>query len=223
MLNQTCPLPESLPDILAVSCSQQFGQIQKLGIRMIQNSGDTGFDTLAEILGKAAWEAMLTAGNGTKLVITPNLPGLVIPNSEELKEEGGNNNTINGISIPVGKGTVKVTCKPLNLPVKVAKSIEALAPFSNVSGETLIEAFFFNEAGQIIYKADSDAGANGRGFPIYNLFVSSVGSEGFNKANTHVISFEMPGDWDEGLLIASPMKSGTPAPWDPRKLTVLAP
>ena len=185
---------------------------------MIQPSGSTGFQTLAEILTKSLWEAMKTATDATKLVVSPNLPGMVIPNSEELKEEGGNNNTIGGISIPVGKGTVKVTCKPLNLPISVAKELEALAPFSNVSGETLLEAFFFNEAGQIIFKADSEAGAEGRGFPIYNLFVSSVGSEGYNKPNTHVVSFEMPGDWDTGLQIASPMKSGTPSVWDPRKL-----
>lgn len=214
MLNDSCPLASVLPSISAVTCSEQFGQIQKLGIRMIQPVGDSGFTTDADVLNKALWTAALAAVNAEKLVFTPNIPGIVIPNSEEIKEEGGNNNTIDGIAIPVGKGTVKVTGKILNLPTSVAKQIEALAPFSNVSGATLIEAFFINEAGQIIYKNDVDI----TGFPISNLFISSVGSEGFNKPNTHVFSFEMPGTWDKGLKIGSPLKSGTPAVWDPRKL-----
>lgn len=214
MLNSECPLPSVLEDIVEAACPQQFGQIQKLIVRMIQPEGDTGFALDADILSKADWEAFKVSVTNTKIVLTPNIPGIVIPNSETLTEEGGNNNTIDGVSILVGKGVVKVTGKCLNMPVSVAKSLEGLTKFSNVSGNTLIEAFFLNEAGQIIYKKVTDI----TGFPIYNFVVSSVGTEGYNKANTHMVSFEMKGDWDNGLTIASPMKSGTPVPWDPRKL-----
>lgn len=217
LINQDCPLDSKLPTIESVTCSQQFGQIQKLAIRLTPTEPeDDIFSDVEELLKKSNWEALIEADDETKLVFTPNIPGIVIPNSEELKEEGGNNNTIDGISMPVGKGTVKVTGKMLNLPVKIAKQLESLSKFSNVGGTTLIEAFLLNEAGQIIYKLD---GERAIGFPIYNLFVSSVGTEGLNKPNSHVVSFEMPGDWDNGLEVASPLKLEDDA-WDPRKLAL---
>jgi len=214
MLNAQCPLPAVLPSISAVTCPQEFGQIQKLAFRLIQ---DPAFADFTDIIEKTIWETLITSILSTKIVISPSIPGIVIPNSETLTEEGGNNNTLDGISMLVGKGNVKVTGKAINMPVSVAKQLEALTKFSNVSGTTLLEAYFFNEAGQIIFQG-IEMGEIALGFPIYNFTISSVGSEGYNKPNTHIISWEMKGDWDKNLAIASPMVDGTPSPWDPRKL-----
>lgn len=216
MLNSECPLPTTLEDLLEATCLEQFGQIQKLAIRMINPANRGVWVAESEILDKSTWEDFKAASDSTKIVITPNIPGIVIPNSETLMEEGGNNNTIDGIAILVGKGIVKVTGKCLNMPVAVAKSLEALTKFSNVSGATLIEAFFFNEAGQIIHQVNDED--QRIGFPIYNFVISSVGTEGYNKSNTHMVSFEMKGNWDDKLAIVSPLKLGSPTPWDPRKL-----
>jgi len=75
----------------------------------------------------------------------------------------------------------------------VAKALRALASESAPQpGETGLGAYFITRYKNIIFNKN---GSNAEPFPVYNVVLSDVGSEGLNKDNTHSLSFDLEGGW----------------------------
>lgn len=202
-INFECPLPAALTVITGVTCPEKFGQIQRWAFRQKSTSEDTTFTSIADLLDDAQWAIGIADAAAARIVITPFIAAPVIPAGTFITEEGNNNNTVNGIKIISGTNNVEVTGRFLNLPTAIAEKIRALLPFSALTpGLTNLEAFGFNEFGHIIHDMD---GARPKGFPVYNVGLPSVGSEGLNKPNVHNFSFEMLGNWDANLLVSIPV------------------
>lgn len=211
-----CPLPTELNDIDQPTCPEKFGQIQRLAFRMVQDpaAATPTFATVADLTDKTKWTAALAATDEMKIVITPFISGFVIPPGTPIKEEGNNNNTVNGIALLQGWNNAAVTGRFLNLSTAIADQLRALTPFSAITpGFTNLEMFMFTESGQILYSLWKDA-VKPNGFEVFNFVVPSVGTEGLNKPNVHNMELEMLGTWDKKLGVANPTKLTTGA-WNP--------
>ena len=225
-LNFSCPAPAALTAITKPSCPTKFGQIQRLGIRMIPSAADAIFAPSTgevDIVTRTKWTGGIAAVDSTKIILTPFISGLVIPPGALIKEEGGNNNTINGISIIQGLGNIVVTGKFYNLELNIADQLKALTIHTALTpGFTNLEVFFFNEFGHILCKRRVTAVGppivyQPYGVKIYNWNLSSVGSEGLLKSNIHTVEFELAGDWDANLWVYKPVELVSNA-WSPLDL-----
>lgn len=202
----TCPQPTALAAAPNPSCPVRFDQIQKIGIRRIDGRATL---TTATVLLAATITPLLSAADGTKLLISPWLADFKIPNSEPLKEGGNDNTTINGIPKLNGFGFVTVPFELRNVEASTAQAMRALASESanSVPGTTNIEVIFFLKDGRIV--VDNPSGVVAIGFKAYNFAVSDVGTEGLNKDNTFKCSFDLEPLWSKTF------KALTPTDWNP--------
>jgi len=213
-----CPIDPNLVEIDSQVCGEKFGQIQRMLIRRKQTGNEVSptFTEVADLLDKSNWEAARDAAlnDNTKMVITPFIASLVIPVGEPIKEEGNNNNTVNGMPILQGVNNINVTARFINLPSEIADQIRELTKHSaSIPGFTNLEAFLVNEFGQIICNQTAETIPVPYGVPVYNLFVGAKGSEGLNKESVTPLSFDLKGDWDKNLIFSDPVNA-TPA-WNP--------
>lgn len=201
-----CPNPATLASAPNPSCPVRFDQIQKMGIRRITGRAAL---TTATILLAANITTLLAATDDTKLLISPWLLDLKIPNSEPLKEGGNDNTTINGVPRLNGLGFVNVPFMMENVDATTAAAMRALASESanSAPGTTNLEGFFFPKDGRLII--DNPSGTVAVGFKLYNFVVSDVGSEGLNKPNTFKCSFDMEPLWSKTFKVV------TPTDWNP--------
>lgn len=190
----SCPAPATLATIPATVCPIRFDQTQKLGLRRI-----TGATTLTptNILVVATLTPLLSATDNTKLLISPFLNAVVIPQSAELETGGNDNTTLNGIPELRGIGNVKVTAALRNVSAATADALRAMASESAISpGFTNLEVFLFNINKQVICDKPSSA-AVVAGFPVYNFVVTDVGSAGFKEDNIYNVSWYFTGLWSK--------------------------
>lgn len=216
-----CPPVTPISDIDKQTCPEKFGQIQRIALRLTQTPGTPAtptFATVADLLDQTKWTAALAATDITKIQVTPFISGLVLPPGTPILEEGDNNNTVNGIQLLQGMSNINVTGANFkNLPALIAEQLRTFTQFSALTpGFTNLEAFFFNEFGQIIHDMHPD-GIQPKGFDIYNWIVPAVGSEGLNKTNVTNLQFTLLGTYDARLKISDPMRKLTGA-WNPLNL-----
>lgn len=188
-----CPAPSTLAAIPATTCPVRWDQIQKLFIRRITGAAAL---TTTTVLVTATITPLLSATDNTKLLVTPYVSNLVIPPSEILAEGGNDNTTLNGVRQFRGLGYVNATGQLRNLSAAAAAKWRALTPESALSpGETNLEWFGVNKDGKVIGQNPSSTVV--KGFPLYNLVVSDVSSEGFGKDNIYNLSFDLAPGWSE--------------------------
>lgn len=187
-----CPLPSAITSIPTYNCPIIWGQIQKLAFRRIKSAAAL---TTTSAGVKATFTPLLTATDDTKVIVTPYLLNLVIPNTEALTEGGNDNTTINGVSKLKGLGATKVTAELHNAPSDVAKALKGLTAESSVQpGVSNLEVILLTETNVIGKKV----GASGfTGFKLFNFVITDVGSEGYGKDNVYKVQFELAGGWSE--------------------------
>lgn len=193
-----CPLPTALTTIAAAGCPERFGQIQKFAFQRLQT---TPSFTPTSILLQATWTPLLAATDSTKVVISPFLNNVIINSGDALTEGGNDNTTLNGIARLLGLGYATVTAELRNVPSTLATALRALTVESAQNGYTNLWCYMFNGEQKII--ADK-IGSTNPGFPVYNLVVTDVHSEGFNKDNIFKVSFSMAPGWSENFTIYKP-------------------
>lgn len=192
-----CPLPVALESLPEQDCPVRFDQIVRMVFQMVQPGAGTFTDVTIKAL--ATWTPLLAASDSTKVVPSPLFAEMVIPQSEALTIGGNDNTTFNGIPLYNGEGNVLVTLQVSDLDFAVKKVLTQYSKYSIASavGTTKLSVYFINKDGVII---SNDA----KGFPAYNFRISSVGSEGFNAANKHAISFNLLPNWDNDALMSIP-------------------
>lgn len=191
-----CPPPAELPDIPDFTCPEAWDQIQKFAFQRIQA---TPSFTATTIKAAATWTPLLAASDDTKIVITPYIPGVVIPPGEILKEGGNDNTTLNGIPRINGLGFVAVTSQTQNIPAAIRTALQSFVSESAIQpGFTNIWMYMFNRFGQIIANAD------GSGIPVYNILGGDVGTEGFNRPNMMNFGFDLAPGWSKTATLFTP-------------------
>src|SRR5574343_64346 len=170
----SCPPPATLTSIPSQACPVRMDQIVRLAF---QRKQATASFTETSILLQATWTPLLTATDATKVVLSPLIPGMVIPPSEILENGGNDNSTINGIPELRGIGFAKVTAQLQSERADIRAALRKLAAESALTpGFTNLWAYFINKDGQVI---GAKNGTNVEGFPVYNVAVGDPGTEGF--------------------------------------------
>jgi hypothetical protein len=199
-----CPPPATLASIPTQACPERFGQILRIAFQRKQ--GTSSF-TSATIKVAGTWTPLLTASDSTKLIITPQTPGIVIPPGEILSEGGNDNTTINGIRTVTGRGYVPVTAQLKDVNAAVRTAIRALFSESGGGFGTNLWAYFITADNLIIANSD------GSGVDAYNVIVGDVGTEGFARPNIAHMAFDLAPGWSDSLAVFTPT-----APFKPLNL-----
>jgi hypothetical protein len=194
-----CPPPTALASVPTQECPVRFDQICRFGFQRMQA---TPSFTTTTLLAQATWTPLLTETDDTKVILSPLVPGFVIPTGEVLKEGGNDNSTINGVPRLNGLGFVACTGQLQDVEAAVADALRALASESALQpGYTNLWMYMFNRFGQIITDVSS---TNCPGIPVYNVCVGDVGTEGLNKSNLHNLSIDLAPGWSKTVKMFTP-------------------
>ena len=142
-----CPAAAAITTIPAVTCPENFGQIQKVAFQRLKKADGTknSFTSSASILLKASWTAQLAAADGGKIVVSPyiNAPA---DSGGDARRTGGGNDDLGGISQVLGGNPVQFDGSLRSIPqsvIKVMKELQCEAAAGNLG------VFLFDEKGKI--------------------------------------------------------------------------
>lgn len=196
-----CPAAAAITTIPNVVCPENFGQIQKVAFqRLRQANGNVNkFTTAASILLKASWTALLTADNGTKIVVSPyiNAPA---DSGGDVRLTSGGNDDLGGIPTVLGGNPVQFDGSLRSIPqsvIKTMKELQCEAAAGNLG------VFLFDENGKIeAIKGASDG--DYLPIPIRALFIGSKIHGNFDAKDSNAISWQYPDNYSDDLVIVAP-------------------
>lgn len=190
-----CPAPTALTDIGLLTCGIDMNQIQRMAFQRI---GTTFDGTLSNILELADWQALMTAVDDTKIVVTPLIGGdPVIEAGEAITNGGGDNSTLNGVEEVEGVNPSAFSCFFKSLPSDVEKAMKALICEKN------LRVFYFLQGGKIA--CQEVTAPEYEGFLLSGQpFISDRNNAGFGTKDTVNMSFSMAEGWSNDLAILSP-------------------
>ena len=191
-----CPAPTALTTIEEQTCGVDMKQIQRIAF---QRKQDTAPFTAVNILTLAAWQALTTAVDTTKIVITPLIGGdPIIEPGEAITSGGGDNSTLNGVEEVEGVNPSNFSCLFKSLSAAIEKQIKALMC------EKGLTVYFFLQGGRIACVEIPGSPANEFGFDIQSFFFSDRSNAGFGTKDTHNMRFSLVDGWSENLVILKP-------------------
>ena len=196
-----CPMGAALPDIPEVTCSESFGQIQKVAFQRLSDGkgGKNQFGTEKPITTLASWTPLLTAADGTKIVVSPYIQA---PTAEAgaPRTFGGGNETLGGVEEIIGRESTPFTGVLRKIPQNVIAALKAMQCES--WGDNL-GIYLFDENGAIgALKGD----AEGTYFPIpiRSLFIGDKTLGGLEAPDSNAIQWSFLPNWSDNLVIVSP-------------------
>ena len=125
-LTCACPAATALTTIPAVTCAENFGQIQKVAFQRLYTSGTkNGFNTSSKITALASWTAAMALSTSGKIVVSPYIQA---PTSEAgaARTFGGGNETLGGVEIVIGREPSTFNAVIRSVQQAVIKAMKAL-------------------------------------------------------------------------------------------------
>lgn len=196
-----CPAAAAITTIPNVVCPENFGQIQKVAFQRLHQANGTvnKFTTAASILLKASWTALLTADNGTKIVVSPYINAPADSGGDARLTSGGNDD-LGGIPTVLGGNPVQFDGSLRSIPqsvIKTMKELQCEAAAGNLG------VFLFDENGKIeAIKGASDG--DYLPIPIRALFIGSKIHGNFDAKDSNAISWQYPDNYSDDLVIVTP-------------------
>jgi hypothetical protein len=197
-----CPAAAAISTIPNVVCPENFGQIQKVAFQRLHKADGTknSFTTTASILLKASWTALLSAADGSKVVVSPyiNAPA---DSGGDARRTGGGNDDLGGISEVLGGNPVQFDGSMRSVPqnvIKVMKELECEANAGNLG------VYLFDENGKIEAIQDETTATTYYPIPIRSLFIGSKIHGNFDAKDSNAISWLYPDNYSDNLKIVSP-------------------
>lgn len=191
-----------MPDIPVSNCLESFGQIQKVAFqRLYKNTGEkNSFKTDAGIEKKASWTPLLSAGDDTKIVISPYIQA---PTAEAgaARTFGGGNETLGGVEEIVGREPTPFTGVMRKLPQKIIKALKELQCES--WGDNL-GVYLFDENGAIGAIQDAKTATTHYPIPIRSLFIGDKTLGGYEAPDGNNIQWAFLPNWSDDLAIIVP-------------------
>ncbi len=195
----SCPVGTSIPSIPNQGCPSNFGQIQKIAFQRIFSSGTTrnkfveGTGSDANPIGALdSWSDLLSATNGTKVVISPYVEAPASEGGDAITF-GGGNDTPGGETRTIGRNPVNMTFVMRSIAQSIVKAMKGL------SCENL-GVYFFNGDNQVLsLKGGSDEHMP---IPISNLFVGDLMLNGLDTPDSNALSFQLKPNWSDDVEIS---------------------
>lgn len=200
----SCPAAAALTTIPAVTCAENFGQIQKVAFQRLRkadgtkNSFVTGNTTAID--KKAAWTAAMAAADGGKIVVSPYIQA---PTAEPgaARTFGGGNETLGGVEQVIGREATAFTGVMRSVPQAVIKAMKALQCEALADN---LGVYLFDENGAIAAIQDETTATTYYPIPIRSLFISDKGFGGLEAPDSNNIQWAFPPNYSDQLAIAIP-------------------
>lgn len=194
-----CPAGAALPSIPQVECYETFGQIQKAAFQRLTASDGTKNKLTSEtIVTLASWTPLLTAEDGTKVVVSPYIQA---PAQEAgaPRTFGGGNDTLGGIEEIVGREPSTFTGVLRKIPQNVIKAMKEMQCES--WGDNL-GVYLFDENGAI--ECIKDEQGNCYPIPIRALFIGDKTHGGYDAPDSNSIQWSFLPNYSDDLAIIVP-------------------
>lgn len=205
MISCSCPAAAALTTIPAVSCPESFGQVQKVAFQRLQTAAGvenkfvtSGTPSVAQITLKASWTALLSAADGTKVVVSPYIEA---PTSEggAPRTFGGGNETLGGVETIIGREPTAFSGVIRSVPQAVIKAMKELQCES--VGDNL-GVYLFDENGNI--ECITDGEGNYYPIPIRAFFVGDKTHGGLEAPDSNAIQWSFLPNFSDNLTIIAP-------------------
>lgn len=195
-----CPAPSTLTEIIAELCGVDLGQVQKIGFQRPGFNFNASADPAQDILELATWQALKTADDATKVVVTP-LIGAdpTIEAGEAITTGGGDNSTLNGAEEVEGVNPSLFSTMFKSLSSKVERAMQAL------NCERNLVVYFFLQGGRIaVAEVTPDTPGIYKGFDVTSFFMSDRNNAGYGTKDTHSMRFSLSEGYSNNLVILKP-------------------
>lgn len=192
-LNCGCPAGAHLEDLTIPDCKESLGQIQKVLIQRVYKTAGT-LNTIADPETKASWTALLSAADGTKVIVSPYIQG---PTTEPgaARTWGSGNEVLGGVPKVIGReptGFLGNIYEEAQSVIKVLKSYQC----ENIA------VYLIDEYGNI---GCLEAGSNAcKGIPVQGFFVGDKNLGGLEAVDGNAISWNFMPNWSDDLVIIKP-------------------
>lgn len=197
----TCPAATALTDITAVTCPENFGQIQKIAFqRLVANGVKNAFTTLAPIDTLASWTALKSAADSTKVVISPYINAPTVE-AGEARTFGGGNDTLGGVEEILGANPTTFNAVLRKMPSATVRNLKMLMCEAEAGN---LGVYLFDENGMIGAIQDDTTPTTHYPIPIRSLFVGDKSLGGFESPDTNVISWSFMSGWSDYLAKVAP-------------------
>lgn len=192
----SCPASASLPNVPNATCPQDFGQIQKIAIQRIFKTGTTKneFATASGIGKLSSWSSLLSANDGSKIVITPYVEAPTADGGDAITF-GGGNDTLGGVTKIIGRNPINMTFALRQIVQSIAKALKGL----ECEGE--LGVFLFNGEGKILAVKTATGHAP---IPVQSFFVSDLKLMGLDTPDENTLSFSFKPNWSDDVEVVSP-------------------
>lgn len=197
-----CPAAAAIATIPNVVCPENFGQIQKVAFQRLYkaNGVRNSFTTTADIKLKASWTALLSAEDGSKVVVSPYINAPADSGGDARMTSGGNDD-LGGIAEVLGGNPVQFDGSLRSIPQSVIKAMKALQCEANAGN---LGVFLFDENGKIEAIQDETTTTTYYPIPIRALFIGSKIHGNFDAKDSNAISWQYPDNYSDDLAIVTP-------------------
>ena len=201
MMTCPCPANEALTTIPAQGCAQSFGQIQKIAFqRLMSGSNQNKFTATAAITAKASWTALMSAADGTKIVVSPYVQAPTTDGGAE-RTFGGGNETLGGVEINIGREPTSFAAVMRAVKqsiIKAMKDLQCEAAADNLG------VYLFDENGNICAVQDETTATTYYPIPIRDLFIGDMKFGGLEAPDNNAISWKFLPNYSDNLAIVKP-------------------
>lgn len=194
-----CPAAAALPDVTPAKCPESFGQIQKVAFQRLYKDDNTknSFTSEKAMTKLASWTPLLTAQDGTKIVVSPYIEAPTAEAGEPLTF-GGGNETLGGIEEIIGRNPTSFTAVIRKQPQSV---IKALKEMQCESWADNLGIYLFDENGAIGAIKGGTTDGTYYPIPIRSLFIGDKTLGGLEAPDSNAIQWQFKPNWSDDLAI----------------------
>lgn len=197
----TCPAATALTTITAVTCPENFGQIQKIAFQRLVASGvKNAFTTLNDIKLLASWTTLKAAADSTKIVVSPYINAPTVE-AGEARTFGGGNDTLGGIEEILGANPTSFSAVLRKMPAATIRDLKKLMCEADAGN---LGVYLFDENGMIGAIQDGATPTTYYPIPVRSLFVGDKSLGGFEAPDSNTISWSFLPDWSDYLAKVAP-------------------
>lgn len=197
----TCPAATALTTITAVTCPENFGQIQKIAFQRLVASGvKNSFTSVTPIGTLASWTALKSAADSTKVVISPYINAPTVE-AGEARTFGGGNDTLGGIEEILGASPTTFSAVLRKMPAATIRDLKKLMCEADAGN---LGVYLFDENGMIGAIQDSSVLTTYYPIPVRSLFVGDKSLGGFEAPDSNAISWSFLPNWSDYLAKVAP-------------------
>lgn len=202
MITCQCPAATAIPDLDNVTCSESFGQIQKIAIMRLRAADGTknSFTQTAPIGTLASWETKLSANDGTKIIVTPFVYAPADSGGDVRLSSGGNDD-LGGVPMVLGENPVQFTAQLRAIPQAIAKALKQLECEANAAN---LGVMLIDENGNIEAIKDETTATTYYPIPVRAFFVGSKVHGNYDAKDSNVISWYYAENYSDNLAIVTP-------------------